>query len=78
MTEKLHTKVVIQHSRCLTWIKLDYFEKKMPDITYVSKEENTVAGLKTATFKLKVLPGAKVDGFHKLEAYFIMKKINLQ
>jgi hypothetical protein len=49
-------------------MNLNYYEKKMLDVTYISKEENTVTRFKPAKCGLMILTGAKADGFQILKS----------
>ena len=64
-------RLVISHgevfSICFSQVKIDYSEKKMPDITCTSKEEKTVAVYEAAQERLLFLLWGNSDGSHKLK-----------
>jgi len=69
---KITKKMVsIRYCRCLTCMKLGYLRNEMSDVTYTSKEENTVTRFKAAKGGLRILTGAQADGFPILKAVFV-------
>ena len=58
---------VISPSKCLTVMRLAYFLSKMPNRTYITKEEKSMPGHKLMKDRITILVCTNASGDHKIK-----------